>query len=199
MKRLGTLLYENAEGYKLFGLLAREASSQRVSAELYCITPQNKMSDIITVTRREACLKKNACEVLLDLEAGFTLDEMLIVHNEILKLFGMGQLAEFPSRQTLDEMLDVIREQIKKISESSDNPLFRDVFIEDNTGYIKTTVFDNFCRQCEDLDFKRMEVLKRLKIMGALKPGKGRAYDNSKKVNGNVFKFYCISLGEDKE
>lgn len=198
MNNLGTLLYTSTKGYKLYGLMTRDVSSTRVSGELYTISPKGEMSDLITVRKKDTFTKKDFMDFLLDYAGDFTRDDIDKISVKVKELFAGNDITEIQGKQTLNEMLCTIRNQIRKISKDSDNSLFQDVFIENNAGYIKTKAFSDFCRQCEDLDFKRLEVLKRLKIMGALKPGVNRTYDTSKKIKGNVCKVYCISLEEEK-
>lgn len=198
MERLGTLLYENAEGYKLFGLLARDASAQRVSAQLYGVRPDGEMSDLMKIGRKDACTKKNLGDFLLDLEADFTTDEVLTISSKIRDLLNNDNFVELQNKQTMSQMYDCIIETITEISGEPEHPLHSEIFIENDFGYIHTTIFDAFCQQCQQLDFKRVEVLQRLKVMGALKVGKGRVYDMTKKVNGKPEKFYCIEMEDRK-
>lgn len=199
-KRLGHFIYENDWAYKVYAVEMCDTGSSRVSYEIYVVSGDGEMSDIVTITRKDFYTKKNCFDVLLNLPGGFTKDDMDAVRHRFLKFLNIEHPIELAqSRATLEEMHLALSRCIRENAEDlSDNP-DAEMFTKGEYGYMLTPYMDAFVKAYKELGYKRIEILKRLKIMGYLENGKNRAYDTLVSVKGTKKHFYKIILAEEPD
>lgn len=68
-QRLGELIHTNG-WYSVYAVKMRDTSSCRVSLELYVVSEDGEMSDLITITRKDFYTKKTASMFSLIYPAG---------------------------------------------------------------------------------------------------------------------------------
>lgn len=200
MDRLGQKIYENAWGYEVYAVLMRDVASTRISTELYTLSPEGEMSDIITMQKQDIFTKKNPLDFFLNLDGDFGRDDIDIIKNALLNMLKKDDKrvmetvqSKYPLSGIYYSLSNYIRENAE---EFTDNPE-ADIFIKDKYGYMRTECMDKFVKENSELGYKRVEILKRLKIMGVLKNGANRPYDVQVSI-GNVKKrFYKIQLAEE--
>ena len=71
------------------------------------------------------------------------------------------------------------------------------MFIRGEYGYLETRLMDRMVLDNKELGYKRKDILKTLKIMGVLKTGANRPYDNMVAVNGEKKRVYIIELAKE--
>lgn len=200
MERLGTKIYENSWEYKVFVVIMRDKNSQRIKVVIYIVTPDGRMSDMITIPRMKIFTNKKAFDFLYDLEGDFGRDDVEKIKYAIvamLKDFGKKEIIQ--EKATIEEIHEAVSEYIRiNAEELQDNP-GADVFINGGYGFMATPVMDDFIKSYKDLGYNRQEVLKRLKIMGALAYGKNRPYDTTVSIGGEKRHVYKILLAKEKE
>lgn len=196
-QRLGELIHTNG-WYSVYAVKMRDTSSCRVSLELYVVSEDGEMSDLITITRKDFYTKKNCFDVFLDLSCGFIRDDIDSIKNKASDILRKEHTAELAQgRATLLEMHLALSRYIRENGEDlPDNP-DTGIFIKDGYGYMSTQLMDSFIKEHKEVGYKRIEILKRLKIMGALENGKGRPYDTLVSIKGNKKHFYKILLAEE--
>lgn len=199
MERLGEKVYENAWEYAVYVVFIRDISNKRVSMELYILSPEGEMSDLVTVKKSDFVTKKNCLDFLFCQEGGFTRDDIDSIKNSLSNLLKEENIAlvDTQDKATMKEIYSFLITHIKENAEElSDNPN-APIFIKDNCGYMETKLMNDFVKTYRDeLGFSRIEILKRLKIMGVLIPGKGRPYDVQVKIGGRQIKCYRIVMPE---
>lgn len=199
MKHLGQIIYENEWEYKVCAVLLRDVASMRISVELYILSPKGEMSDIVSVRRSDFKSKKNPLDFVCNFEGGFTRDEIAIIRNRVKNLFQEYGNAETEQNGcSLREIHCMISEFIRQHAyELEDNPK-TEIFVKDGFGYMRTDKMTGFLKENPEIGYKRVEILKRLKIMGVLKNGTGRAYDTMISVGNEKKRFYKIQLAEQE-
>lgn len=201
MKNLGTLIYTNAWEYQVYAVVTRDISSTRVSVDIYVLNPKEEMSDIITIPRKDIKdAKKKWWNFLYDLEGDFTRDDVDTIKNEILKISNDFQNASlYQNKATMKEIHKAVSDYIVENAEDLEINSCPDVFIKDKVGFMTTSRMDEFVLNNKSLGFKRLDILKRLKIMGALQPENTRPYDVLVNIGGEKKRYYRIELIEVTE
>lgn len=201
MKNLGTLIYTNAWEYQVYAVVTRDISSTRVSVDIYVLNPKEEMSDIITIPRKDIKdEKKKWWNFLYDLEGDFTRDDVDTIKSEILKISNDFQNASlYQNKATMKEIHKAVSDYIVENAEDLDTNSCPDVFIKDKVGFMTTSRMDEFVLNNKSLGFKRLDILKRLKIMGALQPENTRPYDVLINIGGEKKRYYRIELIEVTE
>lgn len=201
MKNLGTLIYTNAWEYQVYAVVTRDISSTRVSVDIYVLNPKEEMSDIITIPRKDIKdEKKKWWNFLYDLEGDFTRDDVDTIKSEILKISNDFQNASlYQNKATMKEIHKAVSDYIVENAEDLDINSCPDVFIKDKVGFMTTSMMDEFVLNNKSLGFKRLDILKRLKIMGALQPENTRPYDVLINIGGEKKRYYRIELIEVNE
>lgn len=201
MKNLGTLIYTNAWEYQVYAVVTRDISSTRVSVDIYVLNPKEEMSDIITIPRKDIKdEKKKWWNFLYDLEGDFTRDDVDTIKSEILKISNDFQNASlYQNKATMKEIHKAVSDYIVENAEDLDINSCPDVFIKDKVGFMTTSRMDEFVLNNKSLGFKRLDILKRLKIMGALQPENTRPYDVLINIGGEKKRYYRIELIEVTE
>jgi len=197
MTRLGKAIFTHDFGHVVYAVVMSDRSSKRLSVDIYVVYEDGNISDIITIPRKDFYTKKNCLDFFLDMEGEFGRDDIDKIRMEIFEILNNGDCKEsIQGRATLEEIHQSISQFIYDnaidISENGEN----EVFIKGNFGYLTTTSLDKFVKENKELGFKRLEILKRLKIMGALHCGKDRPYDTLVSLCGKKRRCYKIELVE---
>lgn len=194
MNRLGKLIYTTEWDYQVYAVVMRDKNSKRVSVELYIVSDKGEMSDIITLTRRDIFRKRDFCDFLYDMDGDFTRDNIDCVKNAVVQIVKTNSgMEETQSRATIDEIHSALSDYIRLNKKGKASG---DMFISGEYGYIRTACMDEFIKENKELGYKRIEILKRLKIAGFLENGKDRPYDILVSVDGLKQRYYKILLAE---
>lgn len=198
MNRLGKLIYTNAWDYTLYAVFMRDVSSRKISVDFYIVSPDDQMSDIITIPKKDIIKKKNCFDFLFDLEANFISDDIFVIQNKVMNVLNsFDSLENLKTRATMDELHTAVSSYIRENAENiKDNPS-AEIFIKDGFGYMLTCKMDEFVKEYKSLGYKRLEILRRLKIMGVMKNGSNRAYDIQVSIGNEKKHFYKIELAQE--
>lgn len=199
MTNLGTLVFESDFEYKVYALTMRDKSSSRVSVEIYIINPQGEMTDIVTISKKDIYTKKTTFDFLYDMDGDFCRDDVYKIKNNVLDVIKSesGQLYT-QKKATMQELHEAVCTFIRNNSEELEDNPNTDIFIKDGYGYLRTDYMSVFIKENKELGYgKRVDVLKRLKIMGALVNGTNRPYDISVSVGGEKKHFYKVRLVDE--
>lgn len=198
MNRAGKLIYTTKFDYKVHVVTIRDIRSERVSIDVYIVRPDNTMTVPVTIARKDVYSKKKWFEFLLDYECGIGRDESLEIANKIYcMLKDKTSMDVTQTGATMEELHSEVSKYIRENAEEIEDNPEANIFIQNNYGYIATTKMDEFVKENKELGFKRVEVLKNLKIMGALKSGKNRPYDMQVSIKGQKKRVYKILLTEE--
>ena len=196
MERLGRNVLENKAGHKVYAMVTSEKSNKRVAVDFYVVFNDGTMSDITTIGKRKVD-KSGSLDFFLDME-DFTMDDVLKIKKEVAKIVDdKNCIISIQEKRTLEEVhveiSQFIRDNAVEVAPDKENG----VFIRNNYGYITSKYIDKFIKECEDLGYKRIDLLKRLKIMGALQNAKNRPYDMMISLYGEKKHYYKIELAEN--
>lgn len=194
--KLGTVVYTHDFGHKVYAVLMGDRSSKRLSIDMFVEYGDGSLSDIVTIPRK-AIFEKKSFEFLRDMYGDFGNDEIMSVKNGVAQIIKDDSLAQtVQSKATMDEIhqsvSSYILENAEKLSDNSE----ASVFIKGDYGYISFEKLEEFVKDNSEIGYKRLEILKRLKIMGALQPGKERPYDTMVNIGGNRKRFYKVELAK---
>lgn len=198
MEKLGTVIYANDWGYKVRIVHLREIGTKKMSFQIYVEAPEGTMSDITTIKLSDFNSKAKALNFLYDMEGGFT-------YTDIEKIKGNIKISDYKvidieEKLPIERIHSEVSRYIRKNSEEIDDNIESEVFIENDYGYVQVNRFEEDLKKDEILQsigYKKLEILKRLKILGALEPGKNRPYDYSIRINGDLKRYYRILLDEE--
>lgn len=200
MENLGKILLEGNFGHKVMGVLTMDKSSKRMSVDTYIISPDGSISDITTVTRKDMMTKGTSLDFFLDMEGYFTRDNIASIRLELRRLFDDCTNASLvQSKATVEEIHRAVSDFIREEEEDLEDNSEAEVFIKDGFGYILSSYMDLFVKSYgKELGYtKRVDILKRLKIMGALQNANNRPYDVLISRNGIKQRFYKIELADE--
>ncbi|MCM1101155.1 MAG: hypothetical protein NC398_07195 [Acetatifactor muris] len=201
MTRLGEMIYENDFEYKVYAVSMRDNATTRISIEIYIVSPEGEMSDLITIQKKDIYTKKNWADVFRGLEADFSRDDIDSIKMKIMDFIKKRYGTSFQSRETLDGLHKAVSSYIRKnekCSHPKDKGSVTGIFIKGNYGYIDSYMLDDFVKEHKHVGYKRLEILKRLKIMGALNSPDGRN-DVLVSIGGEKRRFYKILLAEEPQ
>ncbi len=196
MHRLGKRIYKNKNGYEVFVVYMRDAASSRISVEMYTVSPSGEMSDLITVPRRDLVGRKSL-DFFLDLDGDFSFDDILKIKDEAVKNLKVVKPESTQNKSSLAGIHDTLSNDIRKNANDLQDHPDADIFIKDGYGYLRTDCMDKFVREHPELGYKRVEILKRLKIMGVLVNSPNRPYDVLISINNTKKRFYKILLADE--
>lgn len=200
MEKLGHVVYINDWDYKVRIVHLREIGTRKMSFQIYVEAPDGTMSDITTIKLSEFNSKPKVLDFLYDMEGGFTF-------NDIASIKGNIRISDYKAIDIEEKLpIERIHSEVsryiqKNVGEATDN-IESEVFIRNGYGYVQVNRFEADLKKDEilqSLGYKKLEILKRLKILGALEPGKNRPYDNSIRTNGELKRYYKILLAEESE
>lgn len=201
VERLGTCVHTHKDGHKVFAVVENDINSKKVAVNLYVEYADGSVSDIYSMQRKDVVKKMNSFgNIFENIEGNFEDCDIAKIREKVRTLVVTSDKSdsmvhiETQSRATLKEIQECICEFI--IERMNDDER---VFLEDNYGCMETTVMDEFLKCNKDLGYKRIELLKRLKIMGLLKVSNGRPYDYLESVNGKKVRVYKVDLSDVME
>lgn len=199
MDKLGNLIFTSDFEYKVYALTMRDKSSSRVSVEVYIVNPQGEMTDIVTIPKKDIYTKKTVFDFFYDMEGDFCRDDISKIAMEIMEVIKKGCSCTVTQKKaTMQELHEAVCAFIRDNSEELEDNSDTDIFIKENYGYMKTDCINQFIKENKELGYgKRVDVLKRLKIMGALVTGTNRPYDISVSVGGEKKHFYKVRLVDE--
>lgn len=199
MDKLGKLIFTSDFEYKVYALTMRDKSSSRVSVEVYIVNPQGEMTDIVTIPKKDIYTKKTAFDFFYDMEGDFCRDDISKIATEILEVIKKESSQTVTQKKaTMQELYYAVCAFIRANAEELEDNSSADIFIKENYGYMKTDYINQFIKENKELGYgKRVDVLKRLKIMGALVTGSNRPYDISVSVGGEKKHFYKVILSDN--
>lgn len=198
MEKLGTVIYTNDWGYKVRIVHLREIGTKKMSFQIYVEAPEGTMSDITTIKLSDFNSKAKALNFLYDMEGGFTFTDIEKIKGNIK--ISDYKVIDIEEKLPIERIHSEVSRYIRKNSEEIDDNIESEVFIENDYGYVQVNRFEEDLKKDEILQsigYKKLEILKRLKILGALEPGKNRPYDYSIRINGDLKRYYRILLDEE--
>ena len=196
MERLGRNVLEHKAGHKVYAVVTSEKSSKRIAIDLYVVFNDGTMSDIKTIAKGKVD-KTGSLDFFLDME-DFTMDDVLNIKKKLMEILeDKGCIISIQEKRTLQEVHVEISQFIRDNAVDVEDGKENGVFIRNNYGYITSKYIDKFIKECEDLGYKRIDLLKRLKIMGALQNAKNRPYDMMISLYGEKKHYYKIELAEN--
>ena len=196
MERLGRNVLENKAGHKVYAMVTSEKSNKRVAVDFYVVFNDGTMSDIKTIAKGKVS-KAGSLDFFLDME-DFTIDDVLNIKKKLMEILeDKGCIISIQEKRTLQEVHVEISQFIRDNAVDVEDGKENGVFIRNNYGYITSKYIDKFIKECEDLGYKRIDLLKRLKIMGALQNAKNRPYDMMISLYGEKKHYYKIELAEN--
>lgn len=199
MNRLGKLIYENDFEYKVYAVSLKDNATTRISFELYIMSPEGEMSDLITIQKKDIYAKKNWANVFWGLEAGFDRKDIDSIKWNMMKFIKKEPHTCFQSREPLDSLYQIISSYIREkcLHRKGDNTVTH-TFMKGDYGYMDSYMLEEFVKEYKDVGYKRLEIIKRLKIMGALEGTNGRN-DVLVSIKGKKKRFYKILLAKEEK
>ena len=200
MNRLGKEVFVNDYGDAVYVVALSDKSSKKLSADIYVLYANGTLSDIITIPRKDIYTKKNCFDFFCGMEGDFGRDAIDSIKRQLADMFRKEEEREIiQTKATMEEIHQSISNYIclneKPISENSENS----IFLKDGYGFMNAEAMKKFEKYNKDLGYKHLEILRRLKIMGALQPANNRSYDTLVSINGKKKRYYKIELAEPKE
>lgn len=200
MNRLGKEVFVSDYGDAVYAVALSDKSSKKLSVDIYVLYANGTMSDIITIPRKDIYTKKNCFDFLYGMEGDFGHDTIYIIKNRVVDMFRKEEEKEIiQTKATMEEIHQSISDYIRlnemPVSENGENS----IFIRGNYGFMNMEAMKKYEKECKELGYKRLEILRRLKIIGALQPAKDRSYDTLVSVNGKKKRYLKIELAEPKE
>lgn len=186
---------EVTNGYRIYAMMGMERTSMRISAKLYLVTRDNRISDPITVQRSTVMCSKGWAKPLYDWEAMLSHDDVNDIIDEMKNYIDKEPFVLFEEKDSAEEVREKISACIHQ--EAGKEELSQLVSIQGKYGCIRTTYMDGFLKDAK-VGRKRKEVLDIFKVRGWLDTDKGR-YDKTIRLDGGQpAKYYRILL-EDEE
>ena len=190
-------IFTNEKGYEVYAVAMKDIASTRVSVECYVKSPEGEMSEIFSVRRRDLVTGKNTLDFFLDLDGGFENAEVDSLSGIFRNMVDTDGKMTIQSMATPPEMYHEISAYIKEYVKQWKNNPMSGMFLRGEYGYLETRLMDRMVLDNKELGYKRKDILKTLKIMGVLKTGANRPYDNMVAVNGEKKRVYIIELAKE--
>lgn len=192
--------------YEVLGTIEKDSTTGWMTALIRVKDPDGKFFLPQSVTRSRLIQRGiGVLTFLYDYDAGLQDDDLKIIKNNILSMFlEPSDIVEQAEKSSEREVVERLKEYIQiRNNEGTvvdkEITISPDVFIKDEIGYIKTTVFENFISENKDMGWKRLEVLKMLKREGLLITDKDKVYQKKMKHNGRGKDYYAVKLSEEAE
>ncbi len=169
-----TLLYTGTWDDKLYMVGLEDNSKKRLSIGFYIIDKDGKMSEIHSVSRSKFYTSKNPCDFIYDLNVEFTRDDVDKIKCEIFKNFHGLKNVDVSEAVGIDVAHRMLCEHVIQ------NEVPDSVYLDDE-GYcvIETKKFEMILKELET-GYKKLQLLRALKVKEALKIGEGRSFDFKK-------------------
>ena len=186
---------EVANGYKIYVTMGLERTSMRISAKLYLVTRDNRISDPITVQRSTVICSKGWAKPLYDWEAMLSNNDINDIIDKMRDYIDKEPSVLFEEKEPADEVREKISACIHQ--EAGKEGMSQLVAVQGKYGCIRTMYMDEFLKDAK-VGRKRKEVLDIFRVRGWLDTDKGR-YDKTMRLDGGQpAKYYRILL-EDEE
>lgn len=199
--RLGEVIFESDFGYKVKAVTMEDKATTRISIDIYIESPEGEMSDLITIQKKDVYTKKNWASVFWGLEADLSRNDIDTIKEKIADIIKRNPSTYFQSRETLKDMYKIFSAYIRENKDCSyekEGEILTGIFIRNDYGYIDSQMLDVFVREYKHIGYKRIDIIKRLKIMGVLE-GAGGRNDVLVSVNGKKRRYYKILLTDEFE
>ena len=186
---------EVVNGYRIYAEMGMERNSMRVSVKLYLVTPDNRISDPITVQRSAVMCSKGWAKPLYDWEAMLDDDDVNAIIDKMGKNIDNEPSVMFEEKEPAEE----VREKISACAHQKEKEKGMEqlVVVQGKYVCIRSTYMKEFLKDAK-VGRKRKEVLDIFKIRGWLDTDKKR-YDKTMRLGGEQpAKYYRILL-EDEE
>lgn len=192
--------------YEVLGNIEKDTTTGWMTALVRVKDPNGRLFLPQPVTRSRLIQRgMGVLAFLYDYDAGLQDDDLVIVKKSLLSMFSEpSDIVEQAEKLSEREVVERLKEYIQiRNNEGTvvdkEITISPDVFIKDEIGYIKTTVFENFISENKDMGWKRLEVLKMLKREGLLVTDKGKVYQKKVKRNGRGKDYYAVKFSEEEE
>lgn len=191
----GKVIYEK-NGYALRMVLKHDTSSMRMSVGFFLVAPDGSVSKMTTVKRHDIKFNNSAFDFLLDYIADFEKKEIVEIIKKVKDEVENMKSEIYSTVATVDEVYQTLCDYIiSKVTDKKE----KDIYIENDKGYMKTTCLKNFVNEYSDLGYSRKEILENLKMCGLLLYDKDRSYDSQISIDGKKVRFYIILLPKPEE
>lgn len=200
MNRLGELIYQNDFEYKLYAVSMRDKATTRISIDTYIVSPDDEMSDLITIQKKDIFGKAKWADVFQGLDADFSRDDIDNIKSKLMNFIRQNKNIDVQSRATPAELYRALSDfiKLKDGKEYTDTSLkVLGTFTKNGYGYIDSHMMEEFVKSHKDMGYKKLDILKRLKIMGVLECTKNRPYDILISIGGEKRRFYKILLEKE--
>lgn len=186
---------EVANGYRIYAMMGKERTSMRISAKLYLVTPDNRISDPITVQRSEVMCSKGWVRPLYDWEAMLDDDDVNAIMREMENYIDQKPTVVSEEKESAEE----VREKISACvcQKKKEKGMEQLVVVQGKYVCIRSTYMKEFLKDA-GVDRKQMEVLDIFNVRGWLDTDKGRYGKTIRLIDGKSAKYYRILL-EDEE
>ncbi len=164
----GTLLYENAHGFKVYMKKLNDSSKLIQKFVFFVVSPDNNISEIKPIKRSTMFTSKTVFDFVYDFMGDFDKDDIDNIKSSALKSIGDIKTVDIAEKKTFVEAHKMLCKYVL------DNHLEYSIFIDD-AGYcnINTEIFEDIVNELE-LGYKRLQLLRMFKVMNLLKYDKGR-------------------------
>lgn len=192
-RNLGTLIYTNKLGYKVYIKFVVDITSKRQAYALYIEDPKGEISEKIMLKRSALLTNKSCLNRLMDYEGEFDKEDIIAIYMEIQSKIQELQknAVKVYERVPFSEVYELVCEYIR---EKSTDDTCKKIFIEGNLGYIETPYIGKVISDLGLYDYKRKELLSMFAECGLLVCSPNRTYDYFKKIEGKVKHFCCVKL-----
>lgn len=203
MARLGQKIHTNPWDYEVYAVPMRDINTTRYSVDIYVVAPDGSISDLFTVSRKDYYTGKKPLDFIFDLDGDFDRDDIDKIQEKLIPYFHSVEnknVETIQAKATIQEIHQKISEYIRINAEELEDNISAEVFIRGDYGYILTTKMKEVVKEYkEELGYKKIEILKRLKVMGVLETAENRPYDILVSVNGVKKRYYKIKLADKQE
>ncbi len=165
------LLHTGTWGDKLYMVGLEDNSKKKLSIGFFVVDHEGKMSEIISISRSKFFTSKNPCDFVYDLAADFTRDDVVIIKNKVLQNLRSINYVDVSEAVGIDEAYMMLCEYVynHRVEDS--------VFIDDDGyGNVETKKLEGILKELE-CGYKKLQLLKALKVKEVLLIGKGRSFD----------------------
>lgn len=197
---LGELIYQNDFDYKLYAVSMRDKATTRISIETYIVSPDGEMSDLITIQKKDIYGKAKWADVFQGLNADFSRDDIDNIKSKLMNFVRQNKNIDVQSRATPAELYRILSDYIRiKDGKEYTNTSLKvlGAFTKNGYGYIDSHMMEEFIKTHKDMGYKKLDILKRLKVMGVLECAKNRPYDVLVSIGGKKRRFYKILLEKE--
>ncbi len=166
-----TFIYKNSWECELHMVGLQDNSKKRQSVGYFVISPDGKMSEIHTISRNKFFTSKNWCDFVYDLAGDFDRVDVDAIKNEVFKQFRGLEKVDVSEAIGIEEAHFMLCEYV------SNHTVEDSVYLDDEVYCnIQTKEFEKILKELET-GYKKLPLLRALKVKEAMKIGKGRSFD----------------------